>query len=274
MEETKKTKEEVTEEVSEEDLIPAKDLPQDEDESNVEDKSTETPLVEEKRTVEKLISETTVEKPTFEVPLQPTPVPGETERETALRLEIQRLRTKLRGDSIKNIIEKPEVKEVIDPYKELREKGYNDDEIKQMETAVDVIARNKGYIRADDSYKQTMQNVIDLFIDEHTEYKPLNDKDDLRWNTFQSILQDGTYNLSGKTPKQLKTIFSRIDEDVKRELGEPIVVTNKNQIAAQQHKINVASHSGGTKTTPESKSKIDYNKPIGGIQFKGFNDED
>lgn len=269
MEETKKTtEEETTEEVSEdEDLISKDQIPQ-------EDDKNETPPVEGKRTVEESTDDKSDESTSEQVPLQPTPVSGETGRETALRLEIQRLRTKLRGDSIKNIIDKPEVKEVIDPYKELREKGYSDDEIKQMEVAVDVIAKNKGYVRADDSYKQTMQDIVDLFIEEHSEYKPINDKDDLRWDTFQNILKDGTYNLSGKTPKQLKTIFSKIDEDVKKELGEPIVVTNKNQKAAGQYKINIASHSGGTKTTPENKSKIDYNKPIGGIHFKGFNEED
>ena len=231
----------------------------------------ETIIPEEKRTITPLAEEI---PPVSEVPLKPSPVQGETGRETALRLEVERLRTKLRGDSVKEVVEITTTKQVADPYKELRDKGYNDDEITQMEIAVDLIAKNKGYVRADDSYKQTINDVVDSFVDEHPEYKPTNDVDDLRWTHFQNILQSGIYNLSGKMPKQLKAIFSKVDEDVKKEMGEPIVVINKQQIAAQQHKINIASHSGGTTPTSKPESKIDPTQPIGGVKFKGFDSED
>ena len=271
------TKQEDTEEPTEpeegapdEDLIPKEDLPQDEPKEGEE---PETPKgTVEKRTVEE--PKAPIE-PASKVPSKPTPVQGESEREQALRLEVQRLKSERRKDSVKEVVDATTKTEVapVDPYKELRDKGYSDDDIKQMEVAVDTIARQKGYVRAEDSYRNTVQGIVDSFIEEHTEYDPKNDVDDIRWTHFQSVLKSGIYNLSGKTPKQLHSIFNRIDEDVKKEMGEPITVVNKQQLAAGQHKINVASHSGGTKTAPKSE-KIDLSQPIGGIKFKGFDSED
>lgn len=261
-------------ETEEEFIVPPESIPPEE---GVEP-APKVVILEEKRTItppaEELPKESIPKESVSEVLLQPSPVPGETGREHALRLEIERLRTKLRGESVKEVIETTSIKQVADPYKELRDKGYNDDEIKQMEIAVDLIAKNKGYVRADDSYKQSINNTVDVFVDEHPEYNPANDINDLRWTHFQSILQGGIYNLFGKTPKQLKAIFSKVDEDVKKEMGEPITVTNKQQLAAQQHKINIASHSGGTTTIQKPESKIDLTQPIGGVKFKGFDSED
>lgn len=216
--------------------------------------------------------EAPVEKP--EVPIQPAPVEGETPREKALRLEVQRLRGLNRKDQIKDLASG--IQKVSPPeneYKVLKDKGYTDEEIENMETAIDLIASKKGYVRADQSYAQSVQDTVDLFLDEHPEYKPSTDVDDLRWNAFQGYLKDGTYNLSGKTPKQLKSIFERVNDDVKKEFGEVIVKTNPAQLAAQQHKVTVASHGGGTKSTTETKPKINPTE-IGGIKLKGFSPED
>ena len=214
-----------------------------------------------------------VEKPVE--PSQPAPVEGETPKEKALRLEIQRLRGVNRKEQTKEFaesVQSPAQKE--DEYKILKEQGYTDEEIAKMETAIDLIATRKGYIRADRSYALTIQDTVDLFVDEHPEYKPQNDPEDVRWGRFQAILKEGTYNLSGKTPKQLKTIFGKVHEDVSKELGESVVKTNPNQVAAQRHKVAVVSHSGGTKPTPGERPKVDPSQPIGGVQFKGFDKED
>ena len=226
-------------------------------------------LIDSKRTLDE-----NVELVSEPAPLQPAPVSGETERERGLRLEIQRLRTKLRSDDIKQVIE-PKTPQQEDPYQNLRDEGYTDEEIKKMTVVVDAIAKNKGYIRAEDSYKQNINDLVDFFVEEHPEYKSINDIDDVRWSQFQSILQSGIYNLSGKTPRQLKLIFEKVNEDVKKNLGESIIVkSNPAQRAAQQHKVGVASHSGGTRTTPTEKSPVDLTKPIGGVIFKGFNQDD
>lgn len=214
-----------------------------------------------------------VEKP--EEPKQPAPVEGETPREKALRLEVARLRglnRKSQVEDLANGIQK-QGPSSGDEYQVLRDKGYSEEEIANMETAIDLIASKKGYVRADKTYAQTVQDTVDIFLDEHSEYKPSADVDDVRWNLFQSYLKDGTYNLSGKTPKQLKTIFEKVDADVKRDLGEVVVKTNPAQVAAARHKIGVVSHSGGTKSQPEAKPKINPTE-VGGIKLKGFDPED
>src|SRR3990167_8633610 len=181
-----------------------------------------------------------VEKP--EVPLQPAPVEGETQREKALRLEIQRLRGLVRKDNVKEIVDTTQAQPVQDEYKVLKDQGYTDEEIAKMETAVDLIASKKGYVRADRNYAQSVQDTVDLFTDAHPEYKPANDPDDIRWNLFQNLLKDGTYNLAGKSPKQLTSIFEKVDDDVRKQLGESVEIKpNPRQVAAQKHKVEIAS---------------------------------
>lgn len=265
----------------EEDLIPKEDLPQDKpgDESGDKpaDKPADTPLTDKPADapVDKPAEEPVVPDPA-PVPSQPKPVPGETPKEVALRLELVRLRTKLRGEGVEQIVEQVVIKPTDDdPYKILRDKGYTEEQIKDMEVSVDLIAKNKGYVHSGDSYKQSVQDSIDSFVDDHDEYKPANDTDDLRWTQFQSILQSGIYNLAGKTPRQLKSIFIKVDEDVKKELGEPVTIKlTSEQLAAQQHKINITNHSGGTQIPSTPAETVDLTKPIGGVQFKGFEADD
>lgn len=216
---------------------------------------------------------TVVEKP--EVPSQvPAPVEGETTKEKALRLEIQRLRGLNRKEQVKELADGVQPAVDVDAYKTLKDQGYTEEEIAKMETAVDLIARKKGYIRADQNYAQTVQDTVDIFTDDHPEYKPANDPEDGRWNLFQSLLKDGTYNLVGRTPKQLKSIFEKVDDDVRKQLGESVTVKpNPRQVAAQQHKVTVASHAGGTKSQTIEKPKINPTE-VGGIKLKGFTEED
>lgn len=207
-------------------------------------------------------------------PSQPAPVEGETPREKALRLEIQRLRGINRKEDVKKLTEDAAPAPLQeDQYKSLRDRGYTDEQIKDMETVIDVIASSKGYVRADRSYATTVQDTVDLFTEAHPEYLPANDTDDLRWNRFQSLLKDGTYNLSGKSPKQLTAIFEKVDADVRKEFGEVVVKTNPKQVAAQQHKVTVASHSGGTKAAPAAPAKRDHTQ-AGGVKLVGFSPED
>ena len=266
------------------DLIPKEQLPTDPNELAKEPVIPETPATppEEKPEVPEVKLETPIapdsspeapaEKPEVHSK-QPAPVEGETPKEKALRLEIQRLRNVNRKDETKKFADSIEPVIQADSYKVLKDKGYTDEEISNMETAVDLIASKKGYIRADQNYATIVQDTVDLFTDEHPEYKPVNDTDDARWNLFQSYLKDGTYNLSGKTPKQLKSIFERVNADVKRDLGEVVVKTTPNQLAAQQHKAQVASHGGGTKPTAPSKPTTNPTE-VGGIKLKGFSAED
>ena len=70
----------------------------------------------------------------------------------------------------------------------------------------------------------------------------------------------------------------KVDRDVKDELGESkvkkAIATTKEELAAKKQKIKSVSHSGGTKSQ-EKPTKTPINKAnVGGIEFKGFEDED
>lgn len=257
-----------------EDLIPKEQLPTDPVELAKEPtESAEEPVDEPAAdgSVPETSPGTPEKKP--EDHSQPAPVVGETPREKALRLEIQRLRNLHRKDSVKELIDaKPQVTSE-DEYQVLRDQGYSDEQIKSMETAIDVIASKKGYVRADRSYAQSVQDTVDLFTESHSEYLPTNDVDDVRWNMFQSYLKDGTYNLSGKTPKQLTAIFDKVNADVKKQLGEVSIQSNPRQLAAQQHKVQVVSHAGGTKSVQVEKAKVNPTH-VGGIKLVGFDEDD
>lgn len=215
---------------------------------------------------------------------QPKPVEGETPREKALRLEVQRLKGLRRKEAVGEIANAtkggstPPSQAVTDRMAKLRE-TYSEEEIRAMEEAIDVLAESKGYVKASTSYQQTVNDNLNLFIEENPEYKPENDPEDVRWERFQTIVGSGVYNLSGKTPQQLQSIFKKIKQDVDEELGEPATTTKVKakdrelrQNAAQNQKIKSVSHSGGTKSAP-SKKTTDIDPSVRGM-FKGFDDDD
>ncbi|MBU2118775.1 MAG: hypothetical protein KJ954_14400, partial [Alphaproteobacteria bacterium] len=122
------------------------------------------------------------------------------------------------------------------------------------------------------TYQDTANNVLDNFIDSHTEYKPENDKDDLRWNRFVQIIKND-YNLNNKTSKQLESIYTRVHRDVCTELGEvsdPIKKRN-----AQKNKVLSASTSIGIQLNQKTAKKTTSKSiEVDGIKFSGFNDND
>lgn len=213
---------------------------------------------------------------------QPKPVEGETDRERALRLEVQRLKGLRRKEAITDITgeakETRQPQAVSDRMAKLRE-TYSDEEIRNMEEAIDVLAESKGYVKASATYQQTVNDVVDSFVEANPEFKPENDPEDVRWQRFESILKSGTYNLAGKNPKQLTEIFKKVKRDVDEELGDPTPVAKAKAVetevrkdAAQNHKIKSVSHSGGTKSAPAKKTtSID---PSVRKMFQGFDDED
>ena len=204
---------------------------------------------------------------------EPAPVEGESQREKALRLELTRVKGQLRIKSVADLVEG--AKEA--PLKEdhigrLKNLGYSDEEISKASELVDVLATSKGYVKAEHTYQTVVQDTVDAFLESKPEYKPENDKDDLRWGRFQEILKSGIYNLSGKTSKQLRSIFDHVNKDIVDEFGESVQTTDAAKRAAQQQKIRSVSHSGGTKVVQtEIKKAI---APEIRAVFKGFEDDD
>jgi len=257
---------EETEEADETVIPPVEDTPEGdvpaEGDENTEESTDSSP---EETKAEETQPSTFTEK-------ESVPVAGETPREKALRLEIQRVKTLLREKTVSDLTGNNPAPQGVDDLQQLRDIGYSDEEISNMEKAIDVIAQKKGYVKAEQSYQATVNNIVESFIDSHPEYKPENDPEDVRWTRFEGIIKSGVYNLSGKTPKQLNDIFKKVHRDVIEELGEADVTVEVKRQAAQAQKIKSVSHSGGTKSAPVKKaSTIDPN--VRGM-FKGFDDED
>lgn len=245
------------------DVISAEEIP---DEQTPDEQTPESSPEEMEGSEEEIPEESS------KVPLkkEPAPVAGETPKEKALRIEIQELREEKRKNSIAKLTgQDGPVKE--SSYDELKKMGYSEEEIANMDKAIEIIASNRGFVKAKDSYQDTVNQVVDGFLDENPEFKPENDPADVRWQEFQKILQEGTYNVMGKSSKQLKEIFKKVKRDVDDKLGEATVATDTKKVAAQRQKIKSVSHSGGTKSTAKEKSQLD---PSVRSMFKGFDDED
>lgn len=207
-------------------------------------------------------------------------VTGETPKERALRLEVTRLRRASREKEQKEIFKDEPVSK--DSYEELKELGYDEAQINTLDRAFDIIGAKKGFVRKDQSYKEMANETLSGFIEEHPEYAPENDKDDIYWGRFNSILKSD-YNLVNKTHKQLKSIFERIDRDVKEELGEKSNTQGK--IEAQKQKVKSVSAGASTSSktgedkkegrevkTTGNKSFISSNHP--NLVFKGFDEDE
>lgn len=203
-------------------------------------------------------------------------VSGETPREQALRLELTRVRKKLRESSQKGIFKESDV-DNKNSDDELKELGYDDDQIKTLDKAFDIIGERKGFVRRAQTYETMANETLANFIEEHPEYSVENDKDDIYWGRFTAI-QKSDYNLVGKSQKQLKSIFEKIDRDVKEELGES---SSKSNFNAQKQKIESVSAGGSGTSTSKGKTEnksiksdriISGNHP--GLKFSGFDDDE
>ncbi len=267
---------ETTDEELEEEVVPPveeEEVPAEEDDKKEDDDSKDPP---------ESSPEGTEEEPQVPSKKTPAPVEGETPREKALRLQVQALRGDLRKANMTKGMEgekKPTSPAVSERMKKLQE-TYTPEELRNMQEAIDVLAEANGYVKSSQTYQETVNGVVDSFIEENPEYKPNNDPEDARWNRFQEILKDGTYNLSGKTPKQLAVIFKKVKADVDEELGEPATVTKAKakevetrKVAAQTQKIKSVSHSGGSKA-PVAKPTANKIDPNVRAMFKDFADED
>ena len=229
-------------------------------------------------------SESEAEKPADTVPSQkPAPVPGETPREKALRMEVQRLRGLNRKKSVTDLVDNTNITAepgiAKDGISKLKELGYTDDEIKKADALVDILVSSKGYVKQSQNYQGLVNDQVEAFINANPEFKPDNDPEDVRWETFQRHLSSGLYNINGKSREQLQAIFKKVKADVDTELGEPTTTTKAKadeaegrKKAAEQQKIKSVSHSGGTKPT-QSKNKIPIDPEVRKI-FKGFDDAD
>jgi hypothetical protein len=240
----------------------------------LEEAPTESDVRELKTTpkdvVEVIDTEEETEVTETPAPIQPKPVEGETSREKILRQQIEELRQKIRNKD--QVIKMAEPLISNEEYEALKE-TYDDDELQKFEKLFDVIGRKKGYVKAEDVYKDKGQETLNGFLDKHPEYKPENDPNDMRWNTFYKVLERD-YNRVGKSPSELAHLFEKVNRDVLEEFGEsPTKTIATSQRNAELQKIRSVSHTGGTKTEVAKKSNAPTDPNVRKM-FKDFDDED
>jgi hypothetical protein len=215
------------------------------------------------------------EPETVDVPqerLEPKPVEGESPREYALRKEVEHLRKKNRDILRDGVTSKTRAPQSQLDVSDLLAEGYSEADIESSKKLIAKLAPALGFVNKAQTYQETANQALDEFVEEHPEYLPKNDKDDIRWGKFIEII--GTdYNLSNKTPKQLKAIYEKVDRDVKGEFGEAQVINQDNKIKAQVQKISSVSHTGGNKSITQSKKSSPV-READGVKFIGFDDDD
>jgi len=209
---------EATEEVKK-DAAKAPDETETQSESSTEEKSdSETEEEESEQNSKKEQDDESEEKTVDSSTKEPKLVEGETPRERALRLEVQRLRGERREQRVKELFGKAEsaedttkvVEQKTSRLKEL-EKKFNPEEVKNFREALEAAAEDLGFVRKGDlqvtAWNQNATTVLDSFVEKHPEYLPENDKDDVLWKQFQ--VEFALYRKPDDARKLTK-IFERI----------------------------------------------------------------
>jgi len=204
-------------------------------------------------------------------------IPGETNRERALRAQVTKLRGKLREERKEELFSKEkketdDTKVEEDPEYEKILSKYDPKELKSMEEIFKALSGKLGFVKKGEvqsqSYKQVADNLLDDFLDDHPEYKPENDPDNVLWESFKTEL---SYYKKPKNPREYKKLFNRVHKEVygvksKKDL---------NKVRAKEKKIKVASHSSsspqGAKAQKTQKIKLD---PSYKEHLKGFTEEE
>lgn len=218
---------------------------------------------------------------------KPKPVEGETAKETALRRQIEKKNTiihELQEKAKGNLFDDKVANKGVDikkiaTLKEVLGDRYADSEIENMTQVIAEVAPRLGFVKAEQIEKMTLNQLFNDFKELHPEYESKNDEDGSRYETFKTILFSDYSSLEGRDIKDIKKILNKVHRDVNDILGESEIVSNNRdmgEILADRQKINSISHSGGTQspTAKPNKPKIDTTKPIGGVMFKGFDEDD
>jgi hypothetical protein len=203
------------------------------------------------------------EEPVFDV----KEIPGETPKERALRQVVKKLRGKLREENRKLVSEEPLfVKESGELPDEL--KDYDAEELAKLEKFLSA----RGYIKKDEVEQKAYNSVRDEiwagFLDEHPEYLPENDTDDVLWKAFQEEL--GLY-ARPKNPKDFKKLFDRVHKNIFDE--NPKI--SPGQVAAKAEKIKVASSGSATIAKPKNNATIQKSNDSELAKWlKGFSEDE
>lgn len=204
---------------------------------------------------------------------EPAPVPGETPREKALRMEVTRLRNKNRSSGKKSLIgETPAAAAAtLNPQDEELLQRFNPDELKNFEALFGVYAKKFGYVQKSeyqaDSYSGVANTLLDSFIESHPEYSPENDPDDALWNQF---VEEAKQYRPPSNPRDYIKIFNKVHAGL---FGvQP--KANLSRVNAQQQKVKTAATGGGGKTSVTTSKAVPNLDPSARQHLKGFSEDE
>ncbi len=205
------------------------------------------------------------------------PIPGETPKEFALRIENARIRGLLRTERAGEIITPAPVqaKKELSPEKKAVLAKFKPEDLATFKEALDVMADDMGFVRKDaleaTTYQEKASEVLDGFLEKHPEYLPQNDPDSTLWNAFKAeyALYKPTQN-----PRELAKILTRVHKEV---YGIKPAAALDNKAGARKN-VQVASHSAASKPNPKREGVRRAATPAAqGLRtdmLKGFSDEE
>ena len=203
---------------------------------------------------------------------------GESPREFAQRLEIARLRDKIRGGQTQELIPAApaSAKKELSPEKKAILAKFKPEDMATFKEALEVVGEEMGYVKKDDlgatTYQEKASEVLNNFLEKHPEYLPQNDPDSILWNAFKS--EYAMYRPT-QNPRDLAKILDKVHREV---YGiKPAAALDK-KVAAKKN-VQVASHSGASRPSPQRegvKRAVASSKEQGlrTDMLKGFSDEE
>jgi hypothetical protein len=189
-----------------------------------------------------------------EQPKTPKPVPGETPKEYALRMEVERVKRanrQLRGVKLLGDVQPQKTvapAELSDEEKKVLE-GFDPEQVANQEKLFGILAKKHGYVRKDEltvgQYKETAQSVLDDWLEKHQEYSEDKDPDGILWKRFS---EEFSMFRPPVNPKDHIKIFNRIHNDIFGITTKEKAEDGLKTVAAQVVKVNTAAAGAGGST--------------------------
>jgi hypothetical protein len=190
-------------------------------------------------------------------PTEVKDVEGETPRERALRLEVQRVKEINRGLRGKKLI--GDVQPMHSMQAELSDEDkkaleiFDPEQVSNMEKLLPVLAKKLGFVKKDElsagTYQSTSQDVLDTWLEAHPDYLPENDKGDILFNRLKAEI---SLYQKPSNPKNWNKILNRAHNEIMGIRTQP--KESAARVLARQEKIKVASH-GQVSVPPKKSSK-------------------
>lgn len=212
---------------------------------------------------------------------EPKPVEGESPRERALRLEVERVKRANRALKSNKLL--GDVKPVTPTTTLATEdeeilKAYDPEQLANLDKVFDVLAKKKGLVKQDEftqqQTKKELQNSFEDWMDSNPEFSEDKDPDGVMWKALESNYKE---LLTFRPPPRNSKELTKILNGIKKELfGVTTDTTDLKKVEAQKEKIKVSSHSSGSATSPKKSKAVDpeIDSLVKSGALKGFSDED